>query len=106
MTVHEIDTQLAHEGVSSAIDTRARTNPRRSRVTHFLDEIRRRRVGRAAMTYALVVWLNLQVADISFPLLGLPEWSMPLVMMIGLLGFPLVLALAWGVSDYPARHRR
>jgi hypothetical protein len=47
------------------------------------------------MTYALVVWLNLQVADISFPLLGLPEWSMPLVMMIGLLGFPLVLALAW-----------
>lgn len=65
------------------------------RLLRFLVELRQRRVGRAATTYALVLWLNLQVADVGIPLLGLPDWSMAFILTLGLLGFPLVVALAW-----------
>jgi hypothetical protein len=58
-------------------------------------QLRQRKVCRAAMTYALVLWLNLQIGDVFFPMFGLPEWTLKLVMVIGILGFPVVVLLAW-----------
>ena len=65
------------------------------RISRWLDELNRRRVGRATTAYAIALWLGLQLADIGIPLLGLPEWTMTLLVVLGVLGFPLVIALAW-----------
>lgn len=61
----------------------------------FLNELRRRRVFRTAAVYGAVAWLLIQIASDTFPALQLPEWSVRLVVMMCLLGFPLALILSW-----------
>lgn len=61
----------------------------------FLDELKRRRVFRAAAVYAIVAWLVIQVSDTVMPRLGLPDWAVTLVIVIVGLGFPIALALSW-----------
>ena len=58
-------------------------------------ELRERKVCRTAISYVLVMWLNLQIGDVIFPLLGLPDWSLNLVIVVGVMGFPVVLVVAW-----------
>ena len=41
----------------------------------FLTELKRRKVNRAALVYAGVGWVLLEVADVAFPRLGLPDWA-------------------------------
>ncbi len=65
------------------------------RVTQFLAEAGRRRVWRSALAYAAVVFVLLQLGEIIFPAFGAPDWSLRLLVTACLLGFPLVLALAW-----------
>ena len=45
--------------------------------------------------YAAAIWLAMQVADLVFPRLGLPDIGVTYVIALGLLGFPLVVAFAW-----------
>lgn len=59
------------------------------------EELRRRKVFRAAAIYAVVAWGVLQVADVVWEPLGLPPWTMTLVIVLVALGFPLVLTLEW-----------
>ncbi|MBI4408391.1 MAG: tetratricopeptide repeat protein [Gemmatimonadetes bacterium] len=66
-----------------------------SGVRKFVGELRRRRVVRAAILYAVVAWLVVQIAITTFPLLELPEWAPKLVLALALLGFPIALVLAW-----------
>jgi TolB-like protein len=66
-----------------------------SRLREFLAELERRRVFRVAVLYAVVVFVILQVAEIVFPALRLPEWSLTFVVAISLLCFPIALVLAW-----------
>ena len=61
----------------------------------ILDELRRRKVLRSTTIYALVGWSLLQVADVLFGRWGLPEWAVTLVLTAVVLGFPVVVALAW-----------
>ncbi len=61
----------------------------------FWQELQQRRVFRAAVAYVIVAWALLQVIDIVFPLLGIPDWFMTLTFLAMLAGFPLVLLLAW-----------
>lgn len=58
-------------------------------------ELRRRRVGRAALSYAVVAWVVLQLAEITFEPLGIPAWVMRWTILAAILGFPLVMVLAW-----------
>ena len=37
-------------------------------------ELKRRNVVKVAMAYAVVGWLLMQVADVAFPALLLPDW--------------------------------
>ncbi|KPK79020.1 MAG: hypothetical protein AMS25_14025 [Gemmatimonas sp. SM23_52] len=64
-------------------------------------ELRRRRVFRVAVVYAIVAFGILQVADIAFPALRLPEWSITLVVALTLLGFPIAMVLAWAFDITP-----
>jgi adenylate cyclase len=66
-----------------------------SRLRLLFSELRRRRVIRVAAMYAVAAWLIIQVADSTFPHLQLPEWLLTAVIVLTLLGFPIVVALAW-----------
>lgn len=61
----------------------------------------KRKVCRTAISYVLVVWLNLQIGDVIFPMLGLPDWTLTLIITIGIMGFPVVLILAWAFQITP-----
>lgn len=61
----------------------------------LIGELQRRRVGRSAISYTLLIWLNVQIGDVFFPIIGLPDWSVKLLLAIGILGFPVVLVLSW-----------
>jgi len=65
------------------------------RAQHWLAELRRRKVFRVAIAYLVMAWVLLQVADVTFAPLGLPEWTISLVIALLVLGFPLVCTLAW-----------
>jgi TolB-like protein/Tfp pilus assembly protein PilF len=61
----------------------------------LLEELKRRRVFRAAALYAIVGFGVAQVADLAFPALLLPDWTVRFVVALLLLGFPVALVLAW-----------
>lgn len=72
----------------------------------FFEELRRRRVVRAGLVYAIVAFGVAQVADLIFPALLLPEWSVRLVVGLLLLGFPVALVLAWAFDLTPEGVKR
>ncbi|MGB0132985.1 MAG: tetratricopeptide repeat protein [Dokdonella sp.] len=58
-------------------------------------ELRRRRVVRAGIAYAVVGWIILQVAEITFEPLDLPPWALTWTVLGVVLGFPVVLVISW-----------
>lgn len=65
-------------------------------------ELRRRKVFRVAAAYVVIAWLLVQVAGATFEPMGLPAWTMKLVIMLLILGFPLACVLAWAYDVTPA----
>lgn len=72
----------------------------------LLEELKRRSVFRVAAVYALVSWVVIQVANVVFPRLGLPSWTVTLVIVLVALGFPLALVVAWAFEMSPEGVRR
>jgi TolB-like protein/Flp pilus assembly protein TadD/DNA-binding winged helix-turn-helix (wHTH) protein len=56
---------------------------------------KQQRILKIVSLYAAAIWLAMQVADLVFPRLGLPDIGVTYVIALGLLGFPLVVAFAW-----------
>jgi adenylate cyclase len=73
---------------------------------HVLAELKRRRVLRVAAAYAAMGFIVAQAADILLPALRLPDWTMTLVVLLLLLGFPFALVLAWFFDISPTGVRR
>ena len=67
----------------------------------FLAELRRRKVFRVAITYAVVAWLIIQVAAVTFGDFGIPVWAFRFVVLMVILGFPLALVIAWAFELTP-----
>ena len=67
----------------------------------FLGELKRRRVYRVAAVYAVVAFVVWQAAEIAFPALNLPDWTLTFVVAVTLLGFPIALVLAWAFDITP-----
>lgn len=65
------------------------------------DELRRRKVIRVAVVYVIAAIAVINAAALILPALLLPEWSYRLVVVLAILGFPLVLALAWSFDLTP-----
>ena len=61
----------------------------------FYDELRRRHVFRVAAGYGVGAFVVLQAADLIFQGLPVPEWVYPMLTVLCLVGFPIVLVLAW-----------
>jgi tetratricopeptide (TPR) repeat protein len=67
----------------------------------FLAELRRRRVVRVALVYGVSAFAVIQVADLVFPRILLPDWTVSLVVWLAILGFPVALALSWAFDLTP-----
>ncbi|MEX0330661.1 MAG: tetratricopeptide repeat protein [Puniceicoccaceae bacterium] len=67
----------------------------------FISELRRRKVFRVAITYAVVAWLIIQIASATFEGFGIPEWAFRFVVVMLILGFPIALIIAWAVELTP-----
>lgn len=67
----------------------------------FLDKLKRRKVIRVAIAYAVGAFVLMQIADATFEPLNLPNWSATLVLWLLVLGFPVALFLAWALEVTP-----
>jgi len=72
----------------------------------FFAELKRRHVFRVMAVYGAVAFVILQVADIAFPLLGLPDWTVTFVLALTLVGFPVAIVLAWAFEVSPDGMKR
>ncbi len=61
----------------------------------FLAELKRRNVLRVAAFYAAAGWLLVQVATQVLPVFAAPTWTMRLVVVAVVLGFPSRSVFAW-----------
>jgi len=68
---------------------------RGSRRLSLIDELKRRNVFKAGAAYLALGWVVTQVTSTVAPLLHLPESIGPVVVWIGLIGFPFVIMFAW-----------
>ena len=66
-----------------------------SRLTSFYAELRRRRVLRAATVYLGTGFVILEACDMIFPRLGIPDWTISLILGMLAAGFPAALFLSW-----------
>jgi len=72
----------------------------------FFKEIMRRNVVKVAVVYLIAGWLTMQVADVMFPALNLPEWITSAIAALLLIGFPFALILAWAFELTPEGIKR
>ncbi|RLA33989.1 MAG: hypothetical protein DRR11_04115 [Gammaproteobacteria bacterium] len=57
--------------------------------------LQQRGVLEAGLAYLLIGWLLIQIADVVFDQLFLPQWAGTFVTVLVIAGFPIVLALSW-----------
>ena len=72
----------------------------------FIKEIRRRNVVKVAIVYLIAGWVTMQIVDVMFPALNLPDWLTRAVAALLLLGFPFALILAWAFEMTPEGIKR
>jgi TolB-like protein/Tfp pilus assembly protein PilF len=83
----------------------------------FFEEVKRRKVYRVAAAYVIAGGGIIQLASAAFPAWELPNWTLRLVIVALLIGFPIALILAWAFdvtaqgikttpTALPGTHRR
>ena len=66
-----------------------------STISRIYGDLSRRKVFRATALYGVVAWFAIQVAEATFEPLNLPEGAYRLVVILALVGFPIVIIVAW-----------
>jgi adenylate cyclase len=61
----------------------------------FLSELKRRRVGKVAIGYGAIAWAITESTSVVLPALHIPDWSMTVIVVFLLVGFPIAMVLAW-----------
>src|SRR5881394_2885092 len=61
----------------------------------FFEELQRRKVYRVAAAYIIAAGFIIQIGSAVFPAWELPNWTLRLVVVLLLIGFPIALILAW-----------
>lgn len=67
----------------------------------LFQELKRRKVFRVAVAYAVVAWVLIQISGEVLPALQMPEWTVSFVTVLLLLGFPVALLLGWAFELTP-----
>src|SRR5437870_12706556 len=70
-------------------------------MTGFFEEVKRRKVYRVAVAYVIAAGGIIQLASAAFPAWELPNWTLRLVVVLLLIGFPIALILAWAYDVTP-----
>ena len=61
----------------------------------FFSELKRRNVYKVAVAYAVAGWAFAQGIAQVFPVFGVPNWVVQLIVLLIVIGFPIALVLAW-----------
>jgi len=69
-------------------------------------ELKRRRVYPVIAAYAVVAFILLQIGEITFTPLGLPNWVMVALIAIVIAGFPVAVVVAWVFDITPTGLQR
>ena len=72
----------------------------------LFEELKRRNVFRVGIAYAVVTWLLIQISDIVFPRIGLPDSAVTLVIALMSIGFIPALIFAWAFEMTPEGLKR
>ena len=67
----------------------------------FFKELQRRKVYRVAAAYIIAAGFIIQIGSAVFPAWELPNWTLRLVVVLLLAGFPIALILAWAYDVTP-----
>src|SRR3546814_6008023 len=67
----------------------------------FFADLKRRRVIRVLLLYAVAGWTVIEVASVVLPALNLPPWSVTRVIVLVALGFPIAVVMGWLVAIGP-----
>ena len=73
---------------------------------NFFAEVKRRNVYKVAIAYGVVAWVFVQVATQVFPFFEIPNWIVRLVVLLGVIGFPIALVIAWAFELTPEGLKR
>jgi len=66
-----------------------------NRISQFWQELKRRKVIKVIAMYAATAFIIMEAADIMLPRLGLPDWTVTLVIILPIIGFPIAIVLSW-----------
>jgi hypothetical protein len=67
----------------------------------FFDELKRRKVFRVAIAYAVGAWVFAQVAALVADVILAPAWVMQVILALLVLGLPVSLILSWAFDLTP-----
>lgn len=77
-----------------------------SGLSRFSAELVRRRVYPVIVAYAVVAWVLLQIGEVTFGPLGLPDWVMTALVIVVIAGFPVAAILSWMFDIAPSGIQR
>src|SRR5881227_4016461 len=78
-----------------------RDAPKSLLMSNFFEELQRRKVYRVAAAYIIAAGFIIQIGSAVFPAWELPNWTLRLVVVVFLMGFPIALILAWAYDVTP-----
>ncbi len=64
-------------------------------MSKLFEELKRRNVIKAAIAYAVVAWVVLQVLSLILPNVEAPEWVMKTLTILAIIGFPVWIFISW-----------
>ena len=68
---------------------------KKKKTARFWHELKRRGVPRVLAMYAATAFIIIEASDIIFPRLGLPDWTVTLLIILLIVGFPVAFILSW-----------
>ncbi len=70
-------------------------------MSSLFEELKRRKVFRVAVAYAIVAWILVEVAATILPIFEAPDWTVQVFTVFIILGFPVALILSWAYDLTP-----
>src|SRR5256885_7661189 len=76
------------------------------KIDNFFGELKRRNVYKVAVAYAVAGWALAQGIAQVFPVFGIPNWAIQLIVLVIAIGFPIALVIAWTFELTPEGIKR
>ena len=67
----------------------------------IIDDLKKRKVIRTAIGYAIVAFVVMQIVEILFPIFNFPQWTQQFVIILLFLGFPVTVVISWMFDKTP-----